>query len=332
MVGIDGGGFVHSVRLHAGGASYLARHVGPDAAVQDVVAFEGSLLVFGEDAAVRQLSTALDTLHRVDLAGRGRAVAAGPNLDPATGELHLVARESDGAQTHVVVTAGALTRRSRPILGPRRPIRGLALDGDHVLFVADGAVGLTPRDGEALPTWRTTDAPAPRPVHAHRAGETVVLLVTSPSLEQWALHSGRQAVERTVLDPTPLRRARTSAHGPDGAPRFVWSAGTEAISRHDVLEHRRVVHRLAPHVPGDFVLVPDSTPPGAADAGWFVGLVHHPTAATTQLRVIDLADPASAAVATVHLPSPVPLGLRGAWLPSTPPGPAPQPRQRRRSS
>ncbi len=51
-------------------------------------------------------------------------------------------------QAHVVVSAGALTRRSRPIVDTPNRITDLALTGDRVVFVADGFVGVMSRGGE----------------------------------------------------------------------------------------------------------------------------------------------------------------------------------------
>ena len=149
LVGIDRDGVVHSVLLGDGRVSYRGRRVRTDAVVHNLVAFGGSMLAFGDDSPAYELRPEVDTLRRVDLAGHGRTLAAYPKHDPATGELHLIARDTAGVQAHVVVSAGALTRRSRPVLDAPDRIKDLALSRDHVVFVADGFVGVAPRDGEA---------------------------------------------------------------------------------------------------------------------------------------------------------------------------------------
>ncbi len=318
LMGIGPDGFVHSVHMHGGRATYVARRISPCTAVRGVVAFEGSILVLADDATVHELSTEVDTLRRVDLVGHRRVLTACPRYDPEMRELHLVARDSDGAHAHVVVPAGALTRRSRSIVGARSGIRGLALGRDDIVFVADGAVGVAPRAGEARTRWIATGAGAPHPVHAYRAGATVILLALTPLLERWVLHLDSGTVATDVVEPTARHFVRSHGGGIDGVPRYIWTAGDETISRHDVAAARSMHLDLAPQVPGDFVLVPDAARPGPI-GGWFVGVVHDTSGGTAALRVIDATDPAGAAVATIRIPRRMPLGLRCEWLPSTMP-------------
>jgi carotenoid cleavage dioxygenase-like enzyme len=317
LVGIGRGGFVHSLHFDEGRVSYVARNIGMGAAVECLLTFDGTILAFGEDSSVRQLSFDAGTLRRVDLAGRGRTVAACPQLDPATGELHFIARDSAGAQLHHVVPAGALTRRNRLIADAQVRIEGLAVGRDHVVFVADRMAGVAPRGGDVRTTWMPTDVAAPRPVHTHRVGDTIVLLALTPSLERWVLHPDRRVVEREVLDPTARRFAHLCDGGAVGAPRRVWTTGDETIGSHDLVGSRHSHHSLLPRQPGDFVVVPDPTRPDDIDGGWFVGLVHDPSTSTTDLRVSDATDVAEA-IATLRLPRPIPRGLRCTWVPATP--------------
>lgn len=308
---------VHSFQVHSGRVSYLARSIPMGAAVKDLVAFDGTILTYGDDSSVRQLINAVGTPLRVDLAGQRRTIAACPTYDAASGELHLVASDSGGAQMHVVVPAGALTRRSRSIVDAHWPIRGLAIGSDHLVFVAAGVVGVAPRDGEARVKWVPTDVAAPRPIHTYQAGDTFILLVLTPSLERWILHPDSGAVEREVLDPTARRFVHLSGEGVDGAPRWLWTTGDDTISRHDLVDSRHAHHSLRACQPGDFVVVPDAERPDHVDGGWFVGLVHDPATTTTDLCVCEVADIAGPAIATVRIPQRVPLGLRCTWIPST---------------
>ena len=317
LVGIGSDGFVHSLHFDGGRVSHLERNIDMGAAVECLVAFDGTILAYGEDSSVRQLSLDAGTLRRVDLAGRGRTVAACPQLDPATGELHFIARDSAGAQLHHVVPAGALTRRNRLIAHAQVRIEGLAVGSDHVVFVADGVAGVAPCGGDVRTTWMPTDVAAPRPVHTHRADDTVVLLALTPSLERWILHPDRLIVEREVLDPTPRRFAHLCVGGADGAPRRVWTTGEKTIGSHDLVGSHHSHHSLVPKQPGDFVVVPDAARPDDIDSGWFVGLVDDPSTSTTDLRVSDATDIAEA-IATIRLPRPIPRGLRCTWVPATP--------------
>ncbi|MEO5902366.1 MAG: carotenoid oxygenase family protein [Ilumatobacteraceae bacterium] len=318
LVGIGPDGQVRSFHFNMGRVSHLVRSIGLAASVNDLVAFDGSVLTYGDDSSVRQLSLQAGTLPRVDLAGHRRTVASCPMYDAASGELHLVAVDWGGTQLHVVVPAGALTRRSRLIADTRVRIRGLAVGSDHVVFVADSLVGVAPRDGDVRAHWTPTDSIAPRPVHTHRTSDTVVLVALTPSLERWTLHSDGRSIERDVLDPRPRRFAHTSSGGAvDGTPGFVWSTGGETIGQHDLVKSRSTHLDLAPNAPGDFVVVPDPAR-SASNAGWFVGFVRHASGGDTDLVVIDTSDLAGAVLATIHIPRPNPHGLRCTWLPATP--------------
>jgi carotenoid cleavage dioxygenase-like enzyme len=317
LAGIGRDGVVHSIQVRGGRVSYRGRRFRTDADVHNLVALGGSILVFGDDSPAYELRMDVDTLRGVDLAGHGRALAAYPTYDPATGEMHLIARDTDGVQAHVVVTAGALTRHSRPVLDTPRRIKDLALSCDHAVFVADGFVGVAPRDGEARTTWIATGTDAPHPVHAHDAGATVVLLALTPSLERWMLRSDAGTIEREVLDSTPRRFAHSSGRGTHGVPRFLWTTGGETIGRHDLVDSRHSHRSVRPYVPGDFVMVPDPARPDDVDAGWLVGFVHDLSGTTTDLSVIDATDIAEPAVATVRIPRPITRGLRCTWIPSS---------------
>ena len=297
--------------------TYRSRRTRPEVDVHHVVAFSGTTLAFGDDLPAFELSAALDTLRPVDLAGQGRPLAPFPKHDPTTGELHVIAGAVGGTQAHVVISAGALTRRNRPIVDTPNHITDLALTRDRVVFVADGFVGIASREGEGRTTWIATGVAAPSPVHAHDAGDTVVLVALTPMLERWTLHPAAGSIQREVLDPTPRRFAHCGNEGVDGAPRLLWTTGNGTIGHHDLVASRHVHHDLRPDVPGDLVFVADATRPSDADGGWLVGFVHDTSRATTELRVIDAADIAGPPIATAPIPRPIPHGLRCTWIPST---------------
>lgn len=168
LLGIGGDGVAHAVELRADRTVWFrSRRLLTASPVANVVVFGGAVLAFGDDSPAYEVSADLEVVP-VDLAGHGRTLAAYPRVDPITGELHLIATDPEGTQTHVVVSAGALTRRSRPVLDAPARIRDLAVTRDHVVFVADGFLGMARRDGEPRATWITT-GPAVHTGHAHKS-------------------------------------------------------------------------------------------------------------------------------------------------------------------
>jgi len=146
--------------------TFHRRHQLPAGIVADrIVVFGSSTLVFTADAEVYELSADSDTARRVDLVGRSCRLGTPPNVDPSTGELHVVAVAVDGSQSHIVISSGALTRRSYPLDAPGR-VRDLIITRDHVLFVTDGCVGVTGRDEPGRVAWIETDLRShPQPNH-----------------------------------------------------------------------------------------------------------------------------------------------------------------------
>ena len=69
--------------------------------------------------------------------------------------------------------------------------------------------------------------------------------------------------------------------------------------------------------PGDLAYVADPARRSDADGGWLVGFVHHAPRNETDLVVLDAADIARPAFATVRIPRRIPRGLHSTWIPST---------------
>lgn len=175
-LGVGADGAVHALDLGpAPAATYRIQQLPTVAAVRNVVAFGGTVLVFLDDSLAHELSAGLDTFRVVDLAGQRRVPTPFPQHDPATGELHLVARGHDHTQFHIIVTAGALTRRGRPIEGAPGPVTDLTLTPDHVLLTGEGFVGIAARGAEARTTWITT---ARLGVLGHGPADDVVLVAS----------------------------------------------------------------------------------------------------------------------------------------------------------
>lgn len=318
LVAFDPDGVIHSVLIGDGHASYSGRRLRTETAVHDLVYFGGSTLVFGDDAWAYELGPLGDTLRRVDLAGQHRLLAVLPKQDAATGDLHLIADDTNGSQAYVVVSSGGLTRRSRSILDTPARVNDLVISRDHAIFVADGFVGVVPRNGELRTTWMPTGIEAAHPVHAHDAGDSVIVLALTPRFERWRLHLEAGTIQREVLDPRPRRFAHCGIDGTEGAPLCVWTTGDGTIGSHDLLNSRHLHQSLHPDVPGDFVFVTDATRQHDADGGWLVGFVHHhQCGGGTDLTVIDAADIAGPPIASAPIPRIVPPELECTWIAST---------------
>jgi carotenoid cleavage dioxygenase-like enzyme len=331
-------GVVHSVRVNRGGAiSYRSRwiitdavaqrlgvtrspgprHSGPDVAASTIVAFGGTILALGDGSLAYELTPDLDTLRRVDLAGHACGLAAFAKRDRTAGDLHLVAVAPSGDEAHVVVSSRAFTRTSRDLAGRPGPIKDLAITRDRVVFAADGSIGVAPRDGDAHVTWIPTGFDAPHLVHAHDEGADIVLHTITPSLERWTLHPSSASMHQEVVDQRAQRFARTKERSIDAVPRFLWTIGDTAVHRHDLSTSSHVEQSFGFGRPGDLVFVDDPQRPTDADGGWLVGFVHYPAGQGTDLVVLDAADIARPAIATVRIPRQIPPGLRCTWIPST---------------
>jgi carotenoid cleavage dioxygenase-like enzyme len=315
-----GAGKVHAVHLRNGQvaerrvarAAWLA---GRSAASSGIFVLGRRILAFTHDALAHELDPDLATAWAVDLAGRSQRLIARPRHDPTNGDLHMVATATDGSHAHVVVSAGALTRRSRPIPdAPNEPV-GLAVTREHVLFLCDGFVGVTSHDPQARITWIATGVSAPMPVHAHDTGDQVVLHVVTTSLERWIVDVCAGGAERHVIDPGRCWSAGTPDHPSDAAPRFVWTIGEHAAQTHDLGTGRHARHLFAAGRPGDLVFVPDEARAQHPDGGWLVGFVAGASAAGTDLVVLDAADVDGPAVASVPVGCCGSPALRSTWLP-----------------
>lgn len=189
VLGIDRHGVVHAIAVRRGGLTYSHRRLFLDVVPDRIVAFNGSLLAIGDGAPAYELSPRLDAVRSVDLAGGGRVLAGQPALDPVTGELHLVALDGDGLHAHVVVSAGALTRRSRPIADVPARIHGIVPAHDHVVILADGFLGIAQREGEARTTWTAMAVSAATSSHADTGSGWLIGVVDDAGVSRLHIHA-----------------------------------------------------------------------------------------------------------------------------------------------
>jgi carotenoid cleavage dioxygenase-like enzyme len=338
-------GMVHSLHLQEGRAiSYRSRRVITDTDADahrlelnpsprprnngpHLVAFGSSILALGDGSLAYEMTSDLDTLRRVDLAGQSRAIASNLKRDPVTGDLHVLAVDASGATAHVVVSSGALTRTRHDLTGPHAPISDLAISRDGIVFAADGFVGFGTRCSDSHVTWIATELNAPNLLSAHDVENTIVVYTLTPALERWALHPASATVHREILDPRPQKFAETSRQSGGQSssqyaydiPRFLWTTTDFGINKHDLITMSTAHHFFERGQPGDLVFIADSARSSHADGGWLVGIVHETAADETEVVILDAADITSPPVANIVIPRHIPRGLHVVWIPSTTP-------------
>jgi carotenoid cleavage dioxygenase-like enzyme len=313
-----GEGMIHAVRLTEGRApSYLTRSIPTDAT--DLIAFGSSLLALGDGSLAYELGAGLETVRRVDLAGAHRNLTARSRIDSITGELHLLTSATAPSQLHVAVSPGGLTRTIRSIDNAPSTLRQLELTRDHVVLVADGFLGVTDRAGiSGMATWFPIDTEARHIAMDHAHGEMVVVHTIGPSLVRWTLHRRPSTVNCAVLDANSQTFATANGRPPGAIRRFLWTVGSDAVHKHDLLAGTRRSHDFGGgRHPGDqvFIADPDRGRTGE-DGGWLVGFVHHETRHETEFVVLDADEIERPAVAVARIPYRIPNGAPGTWIPT----------------
>jgi carotenoid cleavage dioxygenase len=312
-----GEGMVEAVRFDEGRAtSHRNRSIPADATT--VMAFGASIFAFGDGALAHELSSALETIQGVDLAGSRRSLTADPKFDPITGELHLLTFKSDPSQLHVSVSPGGLTRTIRSIDDAPNTIRQLEVTRDHIVFLADGFVGLTDRTGlTRTTTWFPIDTDARHLAVAHEQGETVVVYATGPSLVRWTLQRQPTTAHSHVLDAAPRTFSTSNSRRAGASHRFLWTVGSGAVHKHDLLAGTRQSHDFGGgRHPGQQVFVADPDRSGIEDGGWLIGFVHDETTHETELVVLDADAIERPAVALARMPRRIPTSSHGTWIPT----------------
>ena len=308
-------GTVDAVSLAEGGApSYGHRSFPTDAT--NVIAFGSSILAFGDAVLAYEIGADLDTMRRVDLAGASRSLTARSKVDPNTGELHVLTFTRDPSQLHVRVSPGGLTRAVRSIDDAPSRIWQLELTRDHAVLLAEGFVGLTDRSLGARTSWFPVDTEARYIAAAHDDGEIVVVYGTGPSLVRWTLDRRSTTAQSQVLDATPQTFASSNRRPVGDAHRFLWTVGSDAVHKHDLLAGTRQSHDFGSgRHPSDHAFVADPDRSGTEDGGWLVGFVHDDKRHEADFVVLDAQAIERPAVAIVPIPRRIPNGAYGTWIP-----------------
>lgn len=253
-----------------------------------------------------------------------------------------------GVDQPVMIHDMALTRRFLVVvLGPLYFDVAAAMSGGSMLAwrPEDGTrIALIPRDGspvrwahtEAFWTWHSAnahddgDAPDAPVVLDYVQWERPGGLVPGPNaggLYRATIDPARGTVTRRRLaepgsvefprvDERTLGRAhRTIALAGESGTQELVGGDNDALYWVDAASGRTVRWCSGDLAVGEPAYVPR---PGDTDeaAGWWVTYATDRTDGASSFLVIPAADPAAGPVARVHIPTRVPLGLHGAWLPT----------------
>jgi carotenoid cleavage dioxygenase len=295
------------------------RRANNDGGATHLFTFGSTILALGDGTLAYELTADLATRRRVDLAGAGRGLRPRVALDRHSGALHLIGVGPGNAQTHVTVSAGAMTRATRPLEDTPR-VEDLTITRDHVVFLADGLIGVTPRSAihESPVMWSPIEGGARRLAGAHDDTRGVVAHTTGPALERWTLHPRATTVEHQIVDDTPLTFPNRNPGMLTCPQRYLWTCSAHSVHRHDLVTGERASHPVGTdHQPAEFQFVADPSQAWSEDGGWLVGLIHDRSHAAADLLVLD-AHLDGRPIATVHIPRPVPNGTHAAWIPVNP--------------
>jgi hypothetical protein len=181
----------------ADGTPRSVRRLAAGVGASHVFRFGSSIFAASRGSLAYELDPTSATARPVDLAGRSRRLSALPKVDPATGELHLVA---DGhPQAYVVVSPGAFTRRSYAIVDAPAHVSDFLTTPTHVVFGTKGFVGLAPRGGEPSVAWAAVAVDAFQLLRAEDDDDRVVVRCLTPALERWTLDASHGLIDREVV-------------------------------------------------------------------------------------------------------------------------------------
>ena len=144
-----------------------------------------------------------------------------------------------------------------------------------------------------------------------------------PVIERWTIDPSTGKVHEERLDDTSQEFPRIDERLVGRPHRYGYSAafgstGPEhrGLTKWDLHAGTSERHEYGPErSSGEGVFVP-RTPDAAEDDGWVMSLVYDRSTDRSELVVLDARDFAGEPVATVHLPTRVPYGFHGNWVPS----------------
>jgi len=149
----------------------------------------------------------------------------------------------------------------------------------------------------------------------------------APSLWRWTIDRSSGKVHEDQLDDRPVEFPRVDERRVGLPHRYGWGAGllldgddvvfgADTMVRYDTQTGSSEAISFGPgRDTGEVVFVPRSAD-AAEDDGWYLSLVHDQATDRSELVVLDAGAPAEGPVARVHLPTRVPLGFHGNWIPT----------------
>jgi carotenoid cleavage oxygenase len=204
-------------------------------------------------------------------------------------------------------------------------------------------VGVMPRGGgDADVRWVDVDpCYVFHPMNAFDDGDTVTVDVARhptmfkrsnigpndggvPTLDRWTIDLSAGKVREERVDERGQEFPRVNETLLGSRHRFGYAVGTETADafdgglyyKHDFVAGSSQEHDFGPgRVPAEFVFVA-SEGATSEDDGWLMGYVYDATTDRSDFVILDAHDfSASAPIATVHLPTRVPFGFHGNWIP-----------------
>jgi carotenoid cleavage dioxygenase len=144
---------------------------------------------------------------------------------------------------------------------------------------------------------------------------------------RWRFHRSRGTVTEERIDESPVDFPRINDTWMGRKNRYTYCAlCSRSLTTNDAVTFRGLVKYEGPtrarethlfghrRYGGEGLFVPR---PGATkeDDGWVLALVHDETSQTDELLVIEAQDFTSPPVARIHVPTRVPYGFHGTWIP-----------------
>jgi carotenoid cleavage dioxygenase-like enzyme len=145
-----------------------------------------------------------------------------------------------------------------------------------------------------------------------------------PVLARWTVDPSSGKVREEILDDLSVEFPRFDDRQAGGAYRYAYASSLPlddradgSVVRYDLRTGGREGWQPgAGRFVGEVVFVPRDGSTSETD-GWLVGYVHDELAGQAELVVLAADDLAGGPVAAVHLPTRIPIGFHGNWLPAT---------------